>query len=208
MTEEKTAATPAAAAPASDDVSVVEGVVVDGDGGVQAAGIVAADTDHMLLVAEFADPNAALQTYQALVDAEISGHLTVEGVLVVRADANGQIVIQKVTDHSTKTGLKWGIVGGVVLGVIFPPSIIGSAAALGVTGGVLGKLRQEHHKSELGASLTGALAPNTSGILVLATLPAVSAAKETMPKATKVTEVPVDNATATAITEASKAAAA
>jgi hypothetical protein len=44
--------------------------------------------------------------------------------------------------------------------------------------------------------------------LVLATLPAVPAVKETMPQATKVTEVPVDNATAEAITEASKAAAA
>ena len=136
------------------------------------------------------------------------GSITVDGVLVVRADANGQIVIQKVTDHSTKTGLKWGIVGGVVLGVLFPPSIIASAAALGVTGGVLGKLRQEHHKSELGAALTGSLAPNMSGILVLATLPAVPEVKETMPKATKVTEVPVDNETADAITEASKTAAA
>jgi uncharacterized membrane protein len=195
-------------AASGDDVTVVEGVAVDSSGGIQAAGVVAANTDHALLVAEFADPNAALSTYQALIDAEISGHLVIDGVLVVRADANGQIVIQKVTDHSTKTGLKWGVVGGVVLGVIFPPSIIGSAAALGVTGGVLGKLRQEHHKSELAASLTGALAPNTSGILVLATLPAVPAVKETMPQATKVTEVPVDHDTAEAITEASKAAAA
>ena len=158
--------------------------------------------------AEFADPNAALETYQALIEAETAGQITVDGVLVVRADANGQIVIQKVTDHSTKTGLKWGIVGGVVLGVLFPPSIIASAAALGVTGGVLGKLRQEHHKSELGTALTGSLAPNMSGILVLATLPAVPEVKETMPKATKVTEVPVDSETAEAITEASKTAAA
>ena len=203
-------AAPAAPAPAVDataDVAVAAAVATD-DAGVEAAAAVATDGSNVLLVAQFADPAAAMETYQALVNAEVSGALTVSGVLVVKSDANGKIEIQKVTDHSTKTGLKWGIVGGVVLGVIFPPSIIGSAAALGITGGVLGKLRQEHHKSELGAGLEGALAPNSSGILVLATLPAVPAVKQTMPKATKVTQVPVEAATATAITEAAKQAAA
>ena len=201
------ASAPAAPAPATTDVAVAAAVVTD-DAGVEAAAAVATDGSNVLLVAEFADPAAAKETYQALVDAEVSGALTVSGVLVVETDAGGKVHIQKVTDHSTKTGLKWGIVGGVVLGVIFPPSIIGSAAALGVTGAVLGKLRQEHHKSELGAGLQGALAPNTSGILVLATLPAVPAVKQTMSKATKVTQVPVDAGTSAAITEAAKHAAA
>src|SRR5262249_18269561 len=101
--------------------AVPEGVAVD-SAGVRAGGVVAATTDSALLVAQFAQPDAALESYQALSDAETSGHLAVDGVLVVRADASGQIVIQKVTNHSTGTGIKWGIVGGVVLGVIFPPS--------------------------------------------------------------------------------------
>jgi uncharacterized membrane protein len=189
-------------APSGDGLAVA-----DEGGGTQAAGLVAANTDHALLVAEFADPDAALESYQALIDAEIAGHLAVDGVLVVKADASGNIQVQKVTDHSTRTGLTWGIVGGVVLGVIFPPSIIGSAAALGVTGAMLGKLRQEHHKSELGATLTGALAPNASGILVLATLPAVPAVRQTMPRATNVTQVPVDTETAVSIMEACRATA-
>ena len=50
---------------------------------------------------------------------------------MVKRDADGKLEIQKATDHSTRKGLKWGIVGGVALGLIFPPSIIGSAAALG-----------------------------------------------------------------------------
>ena len=183
-------------------------VVAEDDAGVEAVAGIAMQGNQALIVAQFADTDAALETYQALADAEVSGALAVSGVLVVKADASGKIHIQKVTDHSTRTGLKWGVVGGVVLGVIFPPSIIGSAAALGVTGAVLGKLRQEHHKAELGAGLAGALAPNTSGILVLATLPAVPAVKQAMPKATKVTQVPVESATATAITNAAKQASA
>jgi uncharacterized membrane protein len=193
--------------PSTGNGGAPEGVDVD-SGGLRAGGIVAATTDHALLVAQFADPDAALESYQALVDAETSGHLTVDGVLVVRSDTTGQIVIQKITDHSTKTGVKWGVVGGVVLGVIFPPSIIGSAAVLGVTGGVLGKLRHEHHKTEIEGTLSGSLAPNTSGILVLSKMRAVPAVRETMPRATKVTEVSIDDRTAAAITGAAKAAAA
>jgi len=210
MTEEAKATPDTRAAPAVDataDVAVAATVVAD-DAGIQAAATVATDGSNVLLVAEFADPAAAMETYQALIDAEISGALTVSGVLVVETDASGKVHIQKVTDHSTRTGLKWGIVGGVVLGVIFPPSIIGSAAALGVTGAVLGKLRQEHHKSELSAGLEDALAPNTSGILVMATLPAVPAVQQSMPKATKVTQVPVEASTSAAITEAAKQASA
>jgi len=212
MTEETkatpdTTAEPAPAIDATSDGAVAATVVAD-DAGVEAAAAVATDGTNVLLVAEFADPAAAMETYQALVDAEISGAVEVSGVLVVNADATGKVHVQKVTDHSTKTGLKWGIVGGVVLGVIFPPSIIGSAAALGITGGVLGKLRQEHHKFQLGAGLEGALAPNSSGVLVLATLPGVAAVKQTMPKATKVTQVPVDGTTTAAITEAAKQASA
>jgi uncharacterized membrane protein len=193
-------------APGGDAGYAVEGVVVDGDGGTQSAGIVAANTDRALVVAQFPDPDAAMETYQALIDAETSGHLSVDGVLVVRAEADGRIVIQKVTDHSTRTGVKWGVVGGVVLGVIFPPSVIGSAVALGVTGGVLGKLRQRHHKADLADSLAKSLAPNTSGILVLASLPAVGTVRQTMPRASRITEVSVDSDTAAAITEAAKAA--
>ena len=40
-----------------------------------------------------------------------------------QARADGKLEIQKATDHSTRSGLKWGLVGGVALGVIFPPSI-------------------------------------------------------------------------------------
>ena len=72
---------------------------------------------------------------------------------MVKREADGKLEIQKATDHSTKSGLKWGLVGGIALGVIFPPSILGSAAALGAAGAATGKIRQLHHRSELADEL-------------------------------------------------------
>jgi len=48
--------------------------------------------------------------------------LQVEGVLVLTRSTSGELEIQKVADPSTRRGLGWGVVGGVVLGILFPPS--------------------------------------------------------------------------------------
>jgi uncharacterized membrane protein len=191
------------AVEADDTGATVVGAIGD-DAGVQAAGAVVTDYDNAVVVAAFADPSAAKAAYEALLTAEIDGTIAVEGVLVINTDAAGKVNIQKMTDHSTRTGVKWGVVGGVVLGIVFPPSIIGSAAALGVAGGALGKLRNELHKSAVGEALAGTLGPNQSGILALVTAADVAKATKAMPQATKVRTAGVDGKTAADITAAAK----
>jgi uncharacterized membrane protein len=154
----------------------------------------------------FADPAAAEAAYKALVDAEISGQTRIDGVLAVHSDAEGKIHIDKMTDHSTKKGVKWGIVGGIVLGVLFPPSIIASSVALGGLGGVIGKLRNVHHRSEVATELDGSIGANHSGIIALVHATDAAKAQQAMPAATKVTTAEVDEAAAKDISEAAKAA--
>ena len=72
---------------------------------------------------------------------------------------------------STRRGLKWGVVGGAVLGVIFPPSIIGSALVLRAVGAATGKASAMHRRSELSKELWDAVAPGLSGILALVSNP-------------------------------------
>ena len=191
----------AVAAEADDTGATVVGAVA-ADGEVQAVGGVVTDYDYAAIVAAFADEDAAYSAYEALQDAEASGGLGIEGVLVIKTDENDRIKIQKMTDHSTKTGVKWGAVGGVLLGIFFPPSIIAATAGTAAVGGVLGKVRNEWHKSEVGDSLYGALGPNESGILALVSAGDVEAVKADMPQATKVRSAGVDDATATNIKDA------
>ena len=131
----------------------------------------ATDGVYTLLVADFADTSTAWDAYQALESVEDGRTVEIEGVVVVKRDADGKLEIQKATDHSTRSGLKWGVVGGIALGVIFPPSIIGSAAALGAAGAATGKLRQLHHHKELAERLENSIAPGHSGILALVSDP-------------------------------------
>ena len=191
----------AVAAEADDTGATVVGAVAE-DGEVQEVGGVVTDYDYAAIVAAFADEDAAYSVYEALMEAEDAGGLGIEGVLVIKTDENDRIKIQKMTDHSTKTGAKWGAVGGVLLGIFFPPSIIAATVGTAAVGGVLGKMRNEWHKSEASAALTGALGPNESGILALVKAGDVEAVKAKMPQAKSVRSAGVDDATATNIKDA------
>jgi len=108
------------------------------ESGVTVDGAAVTDGADTLFVADFSDTDTAWAAYQELKSLEDGATVAIDGVIVVKREADGALEVQKATDHSTRSGLKWGVVGGVVLGVIFPPSIIGSAAVLGAAGAVEG----------------------------------------------------------------------
>jgi uncharacterized membrane protein len=179
---------------------------IGNEDGVQA--VVAIDTDYFntVLAAEFADPGAAKAAYMGLLNAEVQGIIQVDGVLAVHADDEGKIHIDKLTEHSTKTGVKWGAAAGLVVGVLFPPAILASTIGWGIVGGALGKLRNVHHRDQVADQLAGAIGPNNSGIVALVHAVDVPAITEQMPEATKVTTAEVDEETAKDIAEQAKEA--
>ena len=164
----------------------------------------AATTDgaYTLLVADFADTAKAWDAYELLQSIEDGRTVAIEGVVVVKREADGKLDIQKATDHSTKSGLKWGIVGGIALGVIFPPSVIGSVAALGAAGAATGKVRQLHHHSELADSI----APGHSGIVALVSDPGRVEIRKALALADAIVESAIDNVAARDIKAAAKEA--
>ena len=167
--------------------------------------VVAAVSDgaYTLLVADFSDTDSAWQAYEALKSIE-DQHLEIEGVIVVKREADGTMEVQKATDHSTKSGLKWGVVGGVVLGVFFPPSILGSAAALGAAGAAAGKVRQRHHRSELAEQMETAIAPGHSGLLALVSDPGAVEIRKALAMANAIVESAVDDVESRDIKAAAK----
>lgn len=206
---QQTPAPEAQAAPAADaePVKVVAAAVGD-ESGIQAEAAVAMQGNSAILVAQFADMDTAKEAYFALLDAEMKRAIDIDGVLVVNADYQGKIHIQKMTDHTTRNGFLWGVVGGAVLGIIFPPSILASAATFGVAGALVGKAGNIWKRGELADELKDVIKPGTSGIVALIQITAVDAVKATIPQATDVKAVPVDDETAAAVKEAAQEASA
>ena len=198
MADEPTTTDAAASSADSDatnggaDPDLVLGLVTDGA--------------HTLLVAQFPTMADAEAAYRQLQDIERTSPLKIDGVVIARCDAEGKVHLGKVTEHSTKTGLKWGVVGGVVLGVIFPPSILASAAVLGTTGAVVGKARNVLNRKGLADELAGAMRPNTAGIVALVENTAVVEIRKAMAKADRIVEQAVDKQLAAEIDREAAAA--
>jgi uncharacterized membrane protein len=191
-------------AAAQPPVDTIVAIASD-DAGIEAVAGIAVQGNQALLVAQFADMDSAKVAYYALVDAEAKRAIDIQGVLVANADYQGKIHIQKMTDHTTRTGLKWGLIGGAVIGLIFPPTIIAGAVGAGIAGAAVGKAGNVLKKSALADELAPVIAPGTSGIVALVAITAVDAVKQTIPQATVVKSAPVDAETADAVVKAAKA---
>ena len=164
------------------------------------------DGAHTLLVAQFPTTEEAEAAYEGLSAIERNTSLRIDGVVIATCDAEGKVHLGKVTEHSTKTGLKWGVVGGVVLGVIFPPSILASAAVLGTTGAAVGKARNVLNRKGLADELAGVMKPNTAGIVALVEDEAVVEIRKALLKADRIVEKAIDEELAKEIDREASAA--
>ena len=178
---------------------------VSDDLGIEGAAGIAVQGNQALIVAQFADMDSAKAAYNALVDAEVQRAIDIDGVLVANADYQGKIHIQKMTDHKTRNGFLWGAVGGAVVGLIFPPTILAGAVAVGVAGAAVGKARNALLKSDVADDLAGVITPGTSGIVALVSITAVDAVVATIPDAKVVKSAPISDEAAAAVKEAAKA---
>jgi uncharacterized membrane protein len=175
---------------------------------VTMAGAAISDGAYTLFVADFSDTDTAWSAYQELKSMEDGATVAIDGVIVVKREADGVLEVQKATDHSTRSGLTWGVVGGVVLGVIFPPSILGSAAVLGAAGAAGGKLRQRHHRKELAERLETAIPEGHSGLVALVSDPGAVKIRKALNRANAIVESAVDDVTARDIKAAAQDSAA
>lgn len=164
------------------------------------------DGAYTLIVADFSDTDMAWEAYEALKSVEDGRTVEIEGVVVVTKSADGRLQVLKATDHSTKSGLKWGLVGGIALGVIFPPSILGSAAVAGSAGALAGKLRQRHHHGEIEQQLENAIPPGHSGLLALVSDPGAVKIRKALERADAIIESTIDKVEADDIKAAAKEA--
>jgi uncharacterized membrane protein len=164
------------------------------------------DGAYTLIVAVFSNTQDAETAYDQLTRIEQNSSLRIDGVVVASRDAEGKVHLGKVTDHSTKTGLKWGVVGGVALGILFPPSILAGAAGAGALGAAIGKVRNVTHRSSLADQLEDVMQPNTSGVIALVEDTAVVEIQQALAKADEIVTRAVDKQVALEIDREAEAA--
>lgn len=177
---------------------------VDAEAGVTAT--IISDGAYTLFVADYDDTESALAAYETLKAMEDGATVKVDGVIVVKRGEDGKLSVQEATDRSTKKGLTWGIVGGAALGLIFPPSILGSAIVAGAVGAGAGKVRELRNRGKLADDLENAIQPGHSGIIALVSDPGVVEIRKALAAANMIVNAAIDDVTARELKAAAKAA--
>lgn len=99
------------------------------------------DRPVFIYAATYRGRDDALADYDALIDLHEAKLVGTYDVAVISKDAEGNVHVEK-HEKPTRHGAWGGIAVGALVGVLFPPSVIGAAAVGGMVGGVGGHLRK------------------------------------------------------------------
>jgi uncharacterized membrane protein len=97
------------------------------------------DKPVFLYVAAYDDVADARADYKALLNLHSAGVVGTYDAAVVTKTEDGKVHVHK-HEKPTQHGAWTGVGVGAVLGILFPPSIIGTAIVGGATGGLIGHL--------------------------------------------------------------------
>src|SRR3954452_15083806 len=107
---------------------------------------------------------AASKSFQA---AQRDGAIDLIDAAVIVHTADGSVKIEETADPSGKKWAKRGAIAGGVVRLIFPPSLIVSAAVGGGAGGIWGKIRDKGFKDEDLKAAGEDMEPGTSAIIAI-----------------------------------------
>jgi uncharacterized membrane protein len=145
--------------------------------------------ETFIYVATYPSEAAARDDYQVVKDLHAGGLVGSYDAAVVTKDADGKVHENK-DETATRHGAWWGIAAGAAVGVLFPPSIIGTAALGGVIGGVSGHLAKGMSRSDA-RELGDFIDPGQAGLVVVGESKVEQAVERAVTRAAKQTVKPL-----------------
>src|SRR5881275_2440863 len=115
-----------------------------------------------VLIAVYMFEDLAKKDFDAVLKLAEDKTITVEGVVLVQKDHQGEVHVEETGDHLGRKGAKLGGGVGLVVGLFAPPLL--AATVVGAAGGALvGKFTKHKVSSGLGKKLGDALPPGSAG---------------------------------------------
>jgi uncharacterized membrane protein len=121
-----------------------------------------------LFVAAYGTEGGAGSALKDFQSAHRDGAIDLIDAAVIVHTADGKVKFEETADPSGKKWAKRGAIAGGVVGIIFPPSIIASAAVGAGAGGIWGKVRDKGFKDEDLKAIGDSLQPGSSAIIAVA----------------------------------------
>jgi len=153
------------------------------------------DNPKDVLIAAYLIEDLAKKDFDAVVKLAEDKAITVEGVLLVQKDSDGDVHVTEAGDHLGRKGLKVGGGVGLVVGLLAPP-LLATTAVGAAAGGVASKFAKHRLESGIGEKMDAALPPGSGGVLAVYDADGASAVENALANAVKTSVARIDGASA------------
>src|SRR5436190_24242658 len=124
------------------------------------------DEQKDVVIAAYLFEDLAKKDFEAVLKLAEDKAITVEGVVLVQKDADGEVQVNETGDHLGRRGLKMGGGVGLVVGLFAPPLLAATAVGAAL-GGVTGKFARHRLESGIGEKMDAALPPSSGGVIAV-----------------------------------------
>jgi uncharacterized membrane protein len=119
-----------------------------------------------VLIAAYLFEDLAKQDFDAVLKLAEDKTITVEGVVLVQKDTDGEVHVTETGDHLGRKGLKLGGGVGLAVGLLAPP-LLAATAVGAAAGAVTGKFAKHRLESGIGEKMDAALPPGSGGVIAV-----------------------------------------
>jgi uncharacterized membrane protein len=153
------------------------------------------DEHKDVLIAAYLFEDLAEQDFNAVLKLAEEKTITVEGVVLVQKDADGEVRVKETGDHLGRKGAALGGGVGLVVGLFAPPLL--AVTAIGAAGGaVLGKFAKHRLESGIAEKMDAALPNGSGGVIAVYDTAGADAVGKALANAVKTSVAQIDGSSA------------
>ena len=124
------------------------------------------DDQKDVLIAAYLIEDLAKRDFDAVVKLAEDDKISIEGIVLVQKDSDGEVHVTETGDHLGRKGVKAGGGVGLVVGLFAPP-LLAATAVGAAAGGVAGKFAKHRLESGIGEKMDAALPPGSGGVIAV-----------------------------------------
>ena len=153
------------------------------------------DDPKDVLIAAYLFEDLAKKDFDAVMKLAEDKTITVEGIVLVQKDSDGDVQVTETGDHLGRKGLKLGGGVGLAVGLLAPP-LLATTAVGAAAGAVTGKFAKHRLESGIGEKMDAALPPGSGGVMAVYDAAGAPAVKSALANAVRTSVARIDGASA------------
>lgn len=149
------------------------------------------DDQKDVLIAAYLIEDLAKRDFDAVVKLAEDNAITLEGIVLVQKDSDGEAHVTETGDHLGRKGIMAGGGVGLVVGLFAPP-LLAATAVGAAAGGVAGKFAKHRLESGIGEKMDAALPPGSGGVIAVYDSDGAAAVDDALSNAVKKSIAQID----------------